>query len=279
MRFIRKVGTYVWHAAICIAVLTLAIVVFWAVSYIVSVHHRRKAERLLQQLAELQPGTTDVHMVQRIARESGGRAHCTGDLCSYDFENSFAFTNSGPLRVFRRTEWDYFGLRPWQVTAQIRMNGDKLTGTEFGAFVGRGQGWLYHEGPFSGSMWAWLAVSVMVDSGRFEQSLGFEKETVRKEAIRTGRQIEAGSGGIIVVKPNLDTPGGGEALEVYLSPSAPPGSRKDAFDLNLRCASTMQPCTELCQLATSAWHSYTQFMKSNGWAVAEPMDCAAANHQ
>ena len=264
---------------VCMAVLGLILSAFWAVSYTLSVHQRRQAVRLLQQLAALQPGATGFRTVQQIARDSGGREHCTGDSCSYDFENSFAFTNSGTLRVLRRTEWDYFGLRPWQITAHVGTKGSEVTGMEFAAFVGRGQGWLYHEGLFSGSMWSWLAVSVTADSGRFEQQLRLEKEYDRQYAIRTGDQIKAGSDGIIVIKPNLNTPGGGQALEVYLSPSAPPESRKLAFDLNLRCATAMSPCSELCQLAPSAWRSYVHFTKSNGWWVGEPTDCAAANHQ
>jgi hypothetical protein len=276
---IRRAGVYVWHTIVCMAVFALLVSVFWAVSYGISVHHRRQAERLLQRLTSLQPGTTGLRMVRQIAQESGGKEHCTGDLCSYDFDNGFAFTNSGPLRLLRRTEWDHFGLRPWHITARVRTKGSELTGMEFAPFVGRGQGWLYHEGLFSGSMWAWLAVSVTADSGPFEQQLRLEKEYDRQNAIRTGHQIEAGSDGIIVIKPNLDTPGGGQALEVYLSPSAPPESRKLAFDLDLRCATAMSPCSELCQLAPSAWRSYVQFTKSNGWWVGEPPDCAAVNHR
>ena len=276
---IRRAGIYVWHTIVCVAVLGLILSMFWAVSYGLSVHHRRRAERLLQQLAALQPGATGFRMVRQIAQESGGRERCTADSCTYDFDNSFAFTNSGPLRVLRRTEWDYLGLRPWQITAHVGTKGSELTGMGFAAFVGRGQGWLYHEGLFSWSMWAWLAVSVTADSGRFEQQLRLEKEYERRNAIRPDDQIEAGSGGTIVIKPNLTTPGGGEALEVYLSQSAPPESRKLAFDLNLRCATAMSPCSELCQLAPSAWRSYVRFTKSNGWWVGEPTDCAVAHHQ
>jgi len=270
--FSRKVGTYVWHAAVCGAVLALVISAFWAVSYSVSVHHRRKAERLLQQLAALPPGA-DFPTVQRIARVHGGVERCVGDLCSFDFDNSFVYYSPGLLRVQRRSEWDFFGLRPWRVSAHIETKGSELATMWVEAAVGRGQGWLYHEGPLSGGMWSWLEVSVMVDAGRFEQQLTMEKESDRKFVVGTGRQIEADSNGIIVTKPHLTTPGGGEALGVYLSPTAPSESRKAAFDLNLRCATTLVPCTEPCQFAPSAWHSYAQFIKSNGWALDESTNC------
>jgi len=278
MAFIRKIGVYVWHTIVCMVALALALSVFWAVSYVLSVHHRRQAEQLLQQLAALQPGATG-YTAQQIAHDFGGRQHCIGEFCSYDFDKSFAVTSSGPLRLLRRTEWDYLGLRPWRVAAHIETKNSELTDVEFTASVSRGRGWLYNEGLFSGDMWASLMVLVTSNGGRFEQQLKLEKETDREYAIRTGNQIEAGRGGIILIKPNLDTPGGGEALEVYLSPDAPTESRKIAFDVSLRCATTMSPCVELCQLAPSAWRSYSQFVRSNGWSVVEPTDCAAANHQ
>jgi hypothetical protein len=277
--FIRSAGIYVWHTIVSVAAAGLILSIFWAVSYTLSVHHRRQAERLLQQLAALQPGVTGFRTAQKIARDFGGSEQCAGDSCRYDFDNSFAVPKSGPPGVLRRTEWDYLGLRPWRVTARIETKDSELTDVEFMAGVSRGRGWLYNEGLFSGNMWATLMISVTVNAGRFEQRLRLEREGSRENALSSGQQIETGSGDIILIKPSFDTPGGGEALEAYLSPDALPESRRVAFDLNLRCATTMLPCTELCQLAPSAWRSYSQFLKSNGWSVGEPTACAAVNHQ
>jgi hypothetical protein len=277
--FICRAGVYVWHTIVCVAVLGLLLSVFWAVSYSLSVHHRRQAERMLRQLAALQPGATDYRTVQRIARDSGGKEYCTDEFCRYDFDNSFPFTGSWPQRVLRRTEWDYFGLRPWQVSALIIKRGSQTTEVGFSVIVGRGRGWLVNEGLFSGNMWAWRMASVTINSERFGQLLGLEKERDHESAIGNGRLLEAGSDGIIMIKPSFDIVGGGEALQVYLSPDAPPASRRIAFDLNLRCATTMSPCSELCQLAPSAWRSYVQFAKSEGSSVGEPTDCTAANHR
>jgi len=277
--FIRRAGVYVWHTIVCVAVVGLILSVFWAVSYALSVHHRRQAERLLQELAALRPRVTGFRTAQQIAHDFGGSEVCISDLCSYDFDDSFAFPNSGPPGVLRRTEWGYLGLRPWRVAAHIETKNSQLTDVEFMAGVGRGQGWLYNQGLFSGNMWATLMTSVTINAGRFEQRLRLQRESSREDTAGTGHQIEAGSGGVILIKPSFDTPGGGEALEVYLSPDAPTESRRVAFDLNLRCATTMLPCTELCELAPSAWRAYSQFLKSNGWSVGEPTDCAAANRQ
>ncbi len=275
--FIRRSGVYLAHTIVCISVVALILAVFWTVSYDLSVHHRRQAEQLVRHLAALPPGTAGSTAVQQIAKDFRGRQHCAGELCSYDFENGFA-TDGSPLQVLRRTEWDYFGLRPWEVAAHIETRNGEISTIYLRAFVGRGRGWLYNGGLFSGNMWAWLMVSVRSNAEEFAQDLKTGEEYASAQALTTGHQIAAGDNGLIVGKPNLDTPGSGEALIVNLSPSAPAESRSIAFDLNLRCATAMSPCTELCQLTPSAWRSYSKFQKSNGWSVEERTECTQAIH-
>jgi len=100
----------------------------------------------------------------------------------------------------------------------------------------------------------------------FDSLVKIEKERLHSEAW-------AGSTGIIIEKPHLTTEGGGEALSATFAPDAPLQSRRIAFDVNLRCATSMNTCTELCQLFPSAWQSYAQFQKSQGWYVEEPEVC------
>lgn len=157
--------------------------------------------------------------------------------------------------------------------AHIESKNGQVNDISFTASIGRGRGWLYSEGFFSGSMWGSLVVMVTANSDRFEFRRGHLKEYVSREAIKTGQQIEPGSGGIIVEKPNLDTPGGGEALEVYLSTGATSATARSAFDLNLRCLTALHACTKLCEVMPSAWSYYTEFQKSNGWWAEEPNDC------
>jgi hypothetical protein len=248
---------------------------FWAVSYAISVHRRDQAELLLQQLAHLHLGASEFSTVQQISKDFGGVPHCASAICSYDFEQGFAFSDSGH-RVFRRTEWDYFGLRPWQLTAYIKTRNRELTDLNFRVLVGRGRGWLYNEGMLPGSMWAWLMVSVRSNAEAFEENVRFEKERAGIPQKETSHQLLADSNGVIVRKPTLDTPGSGEMLTANVSPDAPPESKRMAFSINLRCTTSMSPCTELCQLFPSAWQSYSQLQKSKGWYVEEPADCALA---
>jgi hypothetical protein len=248
------------------AVLALVLSLFWAVSYALSVHQRRQAERLLEQLYALQPGAKEIRTPHQIAREFGGGEHCADDLCNYDFDFG-SFIYSSWLRALRRTEWDYLGLRPWWLIVRVQTMHTEITDIEFAAGVGRGRGWLYSEGLLSGDMWSTWAVFVIINADRFKQQASLEQES--------GYQVENASRGIIVRKPSLDTPGGGEALNVYLSPSALPDSRRVAFDVGLHCATAIVPCTEYCQLAPSPSRMYLEFLKSKGWSMGDPMDCTA----
>jgi hypothetical protein len=277
--FIRRIGVYGWHTTICVAVLASLLTVLWAVSYSISVHQRRQAERLLQQVAGLQSGTPNLSTLHQITREPGVKEHCTPDSCSYDFSYGFGFSDSLLSRIFHRTEWDYVGLRPWQVAVHLEVKNGQLSDFESRTVVARGRGWLFNEGLFSGNMWAWLMTSIRSNSEAFEQHVRREGEYDQQQAVNTGHQIVRGSDGLIVGKPNVDTPGSGEGLTVELSPTAPAESRRIAFDVNLRCTTSMSPCTELCQLAPSAWQSYSAVQKSNGWWVDEPIECGPATRQ
>jgi hypothetical protein len=269
MTLIRRAFVYLWHALVCMIVFALILFVFWAASYVHSVQQRRRVQRLLDQLAMLQLGTTDDRATDKIAQDFGGKKHCIGDLCDYDFDYAFTGFSSGWLSPLRRTEWDRVALRPWRVFARIETKDAQLTDVEFTTAVGRGKGWLFNQGPLSGNMWATLMISVTNNAARFEQRLGLEAND------RTRNQAEAGNKGIVLIKPSFDTPGGGEALEVYLAPGASSESRRIAFDVNLLCTTAAVSCINLCQLAPSAWRSYLQANEPN----AAREDCSAAVQQ
>src|SRR2546428_10314639 len=116
-----------------------------------------------------------------------------------------------------------------QLPAKIEAKKREHSDGGFRVLVGRGRGWLYNEGVLSGSMWAWLMVSVRSNAEAFEQNVRFERERAGTQKIETSHQLLAGSNGIIVGKPTLDTPGSGEMLTANLSPDAPPESRRIAF--------------------------------------------------
>jgi hypothetical protein len=266
MKAIRTVGIYIWHAVICVSVFAVIVASCWFASYGVSVHRRHRAERLLQHFVALSTVPSDNSALQRFAKESGVTPKCVSDSCVYDFTEDFWFGTGWPSRLFRRTEWDYVGLRPWQAAVRFKVKNGVLTDSTFDFLVGRGRGWLYSESALSGNMWAWVGSSVRVNAGAFAQGVEFEKERLRL-------QTWAGRPGILIQKPTMDIGGGGQMLMVILSPDAPSETKGIAFDINLECATSFSPCAETCQLFPSAWRSYAQFQKSQGWYVDEPPIC------
>jgi hypothetical protein len=265
-QFIRRAGVYIWHAFICLSVLAAMLALVWAAVYLLSVHHRLRAERLIQNLASLDFAHPEPSALARLSRATGVAPKCAGDVCSYQFKEDFGLSSYGPIRLLRRTEWDYVGVRPWRFTLQVKTQKGGITNAEYFVMVGRGRGWLYHEGLLSGSMWAWLAASARSSAVGFNELVKIEKERLSSEAW-------AGSAGIIIQKPNMTVEGGGEALFATFSPDAPLESRRIAFDINLRCTTAMSPCTEICQLFPSAWESHARFQKSRGFYVEEPGVC------
>ena len=263
---IRRVGVCIWHAFICFSVVVVILGLLWAALYGLSVHRRRRAERLIQHLASLDFAHPEASGLQQLSREIGATPNCMHDVCNYEFKEDSGLSSYGPIRLLRRTEWDYVGVRPWQFTLEVKTQKGRISNATYSVIVGRGRGWLYHEGPLSGSMWAWLGAWARSSDEGFSELVKFEKERLRRE-------VWAGSTGIIIQKPNLTIDGGGEALSVTFSPDAPLGSKRIAFDVNLRCATSMSPCTELCQLFPSAWQSYAQFQKAQGLYVAESGVC------
>jgi hypothetical protein len=269
MKFIRTAGVYAWHAVICASVLAVLFAMFLSALYGISVHRCRRAERFLQYFATL-PTHLDNQTLQRFANHSGGTLNCGDDSCVYNHKEGFGFSSNGPFRPFRRTEWDYVAIRPWQIAVQLKTKNGELANSTFDFFVGRGRGWLYSETPLSGSMWAWLAISIRKSSQGFTEIAHLAKDRLRLQRWADGP-------GILIQKPNLTIDGSGEMLIVHLSPDAPRESKDIAFDLNIRCATSMSPCTEQCQLSPSAWQSYRQFQKSQGWYVEEPGVCPQLN--
>jgi hypothetical protein len=82
MRFFRRVGIYIWHTIACLAVLAILLGLYWSVAYSVSVHRRRRAEQMLQQLGALEPGIKNPRSAQQSARDFGGKESCFPEICT-----------------------------------------------------------------------------------------------------------------------------------------------------------------------------------------------------
>lgn len=254
MGFVRKAGIYIWHAIVCLAVFALLLGVYWSVAYSLSVHRRLRAEQMLQQLAALQPGIKNPRSAQQIAKDLGGKESCFDEICTYDFNDKYAFRDTWPLRVLGQTGWDYFGLRPWGVSAVIKKADSEPTDVQVMVGVGWNRGF---------DMWSWRVVDVItLRAKKFEDRSTDEEKYDVTESERQTRLAQDRSYGVLIDRPNLDTPGGGEALSVYLSSAAPASSRRAAFEINLRCATSIKPCAEMFQLVPSLRPFYERTVKS-----------------
>jgi hypothetical protein len=254
MGFVRKVGTYIWHTIVVLAVFALLLGLYWSGAYSVSVYRRRRAEQMLQQLVALQPGIKNPRSAQQIAKDFGGKESCFDEICRYDFDNRFAFSDSWPQRMLGKTEWDYFGLRPWLVSASIKKADREPTDVQILVGVGWNRGF---------DMWSWRIVDVItLSAGKFEDRSTDEEKYRATESERQTRLAQDRGYGVLIDRPNLDTPGGGEALSVYLSSAAPSASRRAVFDINLRCATSRMPCAEMFQLVPSLRPFYERTLKN-----------------
>lgn len=255
MDFVRKASTYIWHTMVCLAVVALLLGLYWSVAYSVSVYHRRRAEQMLRQLAALQPGIKNSRSAQQIAKDLGGKESCFDEICRYDFDNGISFFDFWPLRILGRTEWDYFGLRPWRVSAVIEKADKEPTDVRLAVAVGWNSGGC--------RMWSWRVVDVTtLSAGKFEDRAADEEQYSVTEPERQSRLAQDRSYGVLMRRPHLDTPGGGEALSVYLSSAAPSASRKAVFDINLRCATSRVPCAEMFQFVPSLRPFYERTLKN-----------------
>ncbi|SRR6266496_2970269 len=172
-RIILRISVYIWHGFICFAVLVALLTLLWVSFYGLSVHRRARAERLIRDIAALNFAHPDEATFQQLKKEIGSAPKCTGDVCSYQSEESFGFSNSGPFRLLRRTEWDYVGVRPWRLTLEFKTQHGRVSNVTYSVMVGRGRGWLYRKGPLSGSMWscwAGLSEAVLKDLIRLSKS-------------------------------------------------------------------------------------------------------------
>jgi len=105
--FLRRACVYTFHAIVVIGVMALIIFVFWVVAYSLSVHYRRQAEGLVQQLVTIDEVGATTSTLQKMAKDYGEKEHCTADSCTYDFDRRFGFTNSGAvIRPTSGTIWD-----------------------------------------------------------------------------------------------------------------------------------------------------------------------------
>jgi hypothetical protein len=62
---------------------------------------------------------------------------------------------------------------------------------------------------------------------------------------------------------HLTTPGGGTGVRAVITPDASCGDRGKAFEINLRCISSIAGCAELREIMPSVWIDHEEFLRLN----------------
>jgi disulfide bond formation protein DsbB len=237
--FIEVVRLRKWFRRVAVALL-IVIVISWLALYGTSLYHRRKAARLLNELQALSPSTSAADISNLLHRYRWQPNHeCTPKSCAY----TAVVENLGPFRILdRSTLWDYFGMRPWAVSASISTKNGKFSSAEYWADVGRGRGDLAHVGLLGRAIWAHVGASSMIS----DSYLAMRQTINRKRGVSDAKDY-------MVTKPCWDTYGWGDLLSVATSSTPTQAAREFAFDVDLSCTTAFKPCTELCQLRPEAW--------------------------
>jgi hypothetical protein len=61
---------------------------------------------------------------------------------------------------------------------------------------------------------------------------------------------------------HLTAPGGGKGIQAILTPRATAAERERAFDLNLRCLTTLNGCTEFSEIVPVVWQDHQAYLRS-----------------
>ena len=89
-----------------------------------------------------------------------------------------------------------------------------------------------------------------------------EGVTRELQKIPEGLEFRALRKGYCLSSPVITGGDGGRGIEAVIDFRASPADRQHAFDLNLRCMSTLRGCTELRELMPSVYKDFQEYLRS-----------------
>jgi len=237
----------------------VAVIALGVVGTEVSAHiYRRKAERLLRDVRQLQVGKSTFEDVRAfIAAHGGGvspydHSGCSPEHCTYDvtLEHYPLFmkvwgrfmSDETLYRVFRI--FSRCGLLDFSAGITVTIDGGIVTHTDYSVLV-RG-----HDA---------------VVLGRHIEEFQVIPQYLRDEA----RQRSYFVGYV-----NITTLGGGEGIESILTPQANPEARNRAYDFDFDCLAKLGGCSSLCQFAPSAFADLVKESHNMPWLDEHDPNCA-----
>ncbi len=198
----------------------------------------KRVEILLNRIKGLRVRETTFQETQQLAKEYPGHmryseGNCDAEECEfsiyfgYELVDRFDFIN-GVLRSV--------GVRQFVVGASVKVRNGLLVKKGFSILA---------ETRIASPCGQWLAISGTTED-RFPHSdyyygryLGLEEHPNHQ-----------------VIKPHLTTNGGGQALNAAVTPDATLTEQERTYDFRLPCLSSLGGCSELEEIAPSAWEDY-----------------------
>ncbi len=198
----------------------------------------KRVEILLNRIKGLRVRETTFQETQQLAKEYPGHmryseGNCDAEECEfsiyfgYELVDRFDFIN-GVLRSV--------GVRQFVVGASVKVRNGLLVKKGFSILA---------ETRIASPCGQWLAISGTTEDhfphsdyyyGRY---LGLEEHPNHQ-----------------VIKPHLTTNGGGQALNAAVTPDATLTEQERTYDFRLPCLSSLGGCSELEEIAPSAWEDY-----------------------
>jgi hypothetical protein len=198
---------------------------------------RRRAERLLHDLRQLQVDKSTFEDARRVIVGHGGGvspydhsgcspAHCTFDVALKHYPLLIgvwgrALSLEMTFNVVRL--FPPLGLQDWWGGATVRVDGGIVTQVTYGVFVRGSGGWV----------------------------LG--GDTDESKVVPQFLQTRMGQRSYVVHWFNITTVGGGEGIQSTLTPQANVEERNRAYDFDFDCLTRLGGCTSLCQFVPSAF--------------------------
>jgi hypothetical protein len=214
-RLLRWVG---WVTGGLVFCLLLAYVVALGLSF----RNRYKAEQMIRDLQALKVGETTAEEVRKLSEQHGGRIfHVSKDEADSSFGPTYVFGySSGVVRVgeFVQLLRAPF-VRPWMVQANLDLYDERLVRWTLGILV-------FRSDDFN------LSTSVSSEE-HVRHAFSEDVSYWVYEAHVTG-------------PPSQD-------VNVELAANATRVERRKAFDINMRCLTSLFECKQVCELIPSAW--------------------------
>jgi len=218
----------------------------------------RRANALLLQVRALRVRESTFQEAKKLADRYDGRVDyrgepCTFEKCTFSISlGTWPYHQPGAIREALR----YVGIREYGVASSVSVHNGRVVETDFQVTA---------EAKL-GTERQWLAAAAKV-SDRFPRS---DYYYGRRNGLDEHPNRE-------VIHPGFSTTGGGQLLVSEVTADANVAERERAFDFRLSCISSLQGCSELRQLAPSAWEDLMAAEKEEGERVEEPGNYGACS--